>query len=225
MDTRFDIDRQPIRRGLFSEDFDLAPGMSNAPDPEIIAPTFSTAELETARAEAFQAGSDAAAAQAASTDHALIRQAVTAIATHLAAARDELLHHAEETAASLARLLLGSLSAVLPELSARYGEAELQAVIRAVLPGLFKEPAVTVRINPCHAAAAAREIETAEPELAARLHIVPTDSVPPGDVRIAWRNGAASRDAAALWAQVTEALGLAGLAPPPAETRELEHAG
>ena len=225
MDTRFDIERHPPGKVLFSEDFDLAPGIGAAPEPEVIEPTFSPAELEAARAEAFQAGNDAAAARAASADHALIRQALTAIATHLATARNDLLHHADETAAAIARLLLGSLAAVLPELSVRHGEAELQAVIRAVLPGLFKEPAVTVRINPRHAAAAAREIETADPELAARLHIVPTDTIPPGDVRIAWRNGAASRDAAALWAQVTEALGLAGLAPLPAETRELEHAG
>jgi len=225
MDANFDIGRHRTGRVLFSEDFDLASDVLHAPEPEIIEPTFSAAELEAVRAEAFQAGSDAAAAQAASADHALIRQGITAIATHLATARDELLHHAEETAAAMARLLLGSLGAVLPQLAARYGEAELQSVMRAVLPGLFKEPAVTVRINPCHAAAAAQEIETADPELAGRLQIVPSDSVPPGDIRIAWRNGGASRDAAALWTQVAEALDLAGLAPLPAETRELEHAG
>ena len=208
----------------FTEDFD-APAASAPPEPEIIEPTFSRAQLEAARAEAFRAGGDAAAAQVASADQALIREAVTAIAANVAAARDDLRHRAEETAASIARLLLGSLGAVLPELAARYGEIEMQAVIRAVLPGLFKEPGVTVRVNPRHAAAIAQEIETADPDLAARLQVVATDAIPPGDMRVAWRNGAASRDAGALWAQVTEALALAGLAPLPVETRELEHAG
>jgi len=208
---------------FFAEDFD-SPG-SPVPDPEVIEPTFSAAELEAMRAEAFQAGSSAAAAEAADADHTAIRETVKAIGAQFAAAHDDLLRHAEQTAATIARLLLGALGTMLPELAAQYGEAELQAVIRAVLPGLFKEPAATVRINPRHAGVTAREVERLDPDLAARLHIVPSEALPPGDVRIAWRNGAASRDAAALWTQITEALGLAGLSPLPAETRELEHAG
>lgn len=208
---------------FFAEDFDL-PAHANVPEPEVIEPSFSAAELESARAEGFQAGSAAAAEHAADAEQARIRQVLTAVAAQLNATRDELMQHAEQAAVTTARLLLGSLGVVLPELAGRYGEAELQAVIRVVLPGLFQEPAMTLRVNPCHAAAVTREIERHEPDLADRLQIVPTDTVPPGDARIAWRNGSAVRDAAALWAQVTEALGLVGLAPQQDATRELEHA-
>jgi len=236
MNPGFDFDLPASGKIIFAEDFDRAPGLSAALEPEVIEPTFSAAELEAARAEAFEAGSAAATAAAATADGAQICHAVTAIADRLDAARDELLSHAEQAASAIARLLLGGLGTVLPALATHYGDAEVRAVIRAVLPGLFKEPAVTLRINPLHAAAAGDEIEHLDPDLAARVRIVPTDAVPAGDVRIAWRNGSATRDAAALWQQVVEALGLAGLAPrctettehatttEHADTRELEHA-
>ncbi len=225
MDVLLDFDHRPSGKILFAEDFDLSPAGDNPPEPEVIEPTFSAAELEAARAEARQAGSDAASAEAASADHAAIRRIVAAVAEQLAAAHDELVDLAEQSAATIARLLLGSLGVVLPELAARYGEAELQAIIRIVLPGLFKEPAVTLRINPLHCTQVAREIERLDPDLAARLRIVPTESIPAGDARLAWRNGGATRDAAALWEQVAATLALSGLSPSLAELKEIEHAG
>ncbi len=225
MDGSFNFSRRPSGKILFAEDFDLSPDGDNPPEPEIIEPTFSATELEAARAEARQAGSEAAFAAAAAADHAVIRQTVVAVADQLAAAHDELLNLAEQSAATIARLLLGSLGVVLPELTARYGEAELQAIIRIVLPGLFKEPAVTLRLNPRHCTAVTHEIERLDPELAARMRIVPTDSIPAGDVRIAWRSGGATRDAAALWQQVAGTLALSGLSPKLAEQEETEYAG
>ena len=219
-----DFSRHQSGKVLFAEDFDLPPESDSPPEPEAIEPTFSAAELEAARAEAWKAGSDAATAAAAAADHAAMRDTVAAVARQLAAAHAELLDLAEQSATAVARLLLGSLGVVLPELAARYGEAELQAIIRIVLPGLFKEPAVTLRINPSHSATLTREIERLDPDLAERMQIVPTDSIPAGDARIAWRNGGATRDAAGLWEQVTEALALSGLSPAIAEPKEIEHA-
>ena len=214
---------------LAFEDFDRAPA---PPEPEVIAPTFSLAEVEAARAEAFRDGRNAAAADAQDADHATIRRTLGEIATQLAAAREMLAEQAEQSATAVAQLLLHSLGAVMPHLARHYGEAELKALIRAILPGLVQEPAATVRLNPLHAAGIAHEIEHCDPDLAARLRIVPTETIPPGDLRIAWCNGGAARDTAALWSQVAETLGLAGLAPAAAtetaavtETRELEHAG
>jgi flagellar biosynthesis/type III secretory pathway protein FliH len=225
MDASPDFGRRPTGKVLFAEDFDLPPGRRDTPpEPEVIEPTFSAAELEAACAEARQAGSDAASAEAAAADHAVIRQTVVAVAEQLTAAHDELIDLAEQSATMIARLLLGSLGVVLPELAARYGEAELQAIIRIVLPGLFKEPAVTLRINPRHCATVAREIERLDPDLAARLQIVPTESIPAGDARIAWRNGGATRDAAALWEQVTATLALSGLSPSLVKPKEIEYA-
>jgi flagellar biosynthesis/type III secretory pathway protein FliH len=213
MEHRNDFARRGSGRVLFAEDFDQAPAPLESPEPEVIAPSFSAAELDAARAEAWQAGNDAATAAAAAADHAAIRATLTAIAAQFAGSDDALRALAEQSAAAIARLLLASLGAVLPVLAARYGEAELQAILRALLPGLFKEPAITVRINPRHHAALAVTLEQLDPDLAQRVTFAPSDALAPGDARIAWRHGGATRDAAALWAQVLAILDLSGLAP------------
>jgi hypothetical protein len=56
-----------------------------------------------------------------------------------------------------------------------------------------------------------REIGRLDPDLAERVRVVECDAMTPGDVKIAWRNGAAVRDAAALWEQVAAVLAPAGL--------------
>jgi flagellar biosynthesis/type III secretory pathway protein FliH len=224
MDGMLDFGRRPSGKVLFAEDFDLPPDSDNPPEPEVIEPTFSLAEVEAARAQGAQAAREATSAEATAADHAIVRQTVTAIAEQLTAAHNELLDLAEQSAAAIARLLLGSLGAVMPEFAARHGEAELQAIIRIVLPGLFKEPAVTLRINPQHCTTVAREIERLDPDLAARLQIVPSETIPAGDARVGWRNGGATRDAAGLWTQVAATLALSGLSPLLSEPKEIAHA-
>ena len=81
---------------------------------------------------------------------------------------------------------------------------------------------MTLRINPQHCTIIAREIERLDPDLAARVQIVPAEAIPAGDVRITWRNGGATRDAAALWEQVAATLALSGLSPALAEPKEIE---
>jgi hypothetical protein len=68
-----------------------------------------------------------------------------------------------------------------------------------------------VRTNPLTARSLLREIGRLEPDFAARVQIVECDAMTPGDVKIAWRNGAVVRDATALWEQVAAILAPAGL--------------
>ena len=62
----------------------------------------------------------------------------------------------------------------------------------------------------------------AEPDLSRWLHIVDAVRAPEGDVRIAWRNGGAVRDTAALWSEIASILGANGLLPVSA-AKELAH--
>ena len=196
---------------LFEEDFDRPASQA---EPEVIEPTFSVAEMATAREDAWREGRDAGVADAAASDAAAARHAVELIAAELNAARDMAATLADQSAEAIARLLLGSLAAVCPALCTHHGEAEVQAIVRAVLPGLTQEPAITVRINPCNAPGVASEVERLDPGLATRVQITECDAMPPGDVRIDWRNGAAVRDAATLWQQVANVLLPAGLLQP-----------
>jgi flagellar biosynthesis/type III secretory pathway protein FliH len=215
---------------LFAEDFDRVeqslPDPDPTPEPEVIEPAYTAADIAAARAQGFLDGHAEATTQAAISDQTALREALAAIARQLEAARDESAAIADASADAVARLLLKTLATLFPALCARHGEAELTAVLRVVLPALTEEPAITVRANPHDAPALTDEIARSDPDLAARIQLVPTDAMARGSVRIAWRHGTAVRDAAALWAQVADVLGQAGLLPEAAAAiREIEHVG
>jgi flagellar biosynthesis/type III secretory pathway protein FliH len=196
---------------LFAEDFDLP-----AAGPPAAEPMFSAAELSASREAAWQDG-HAAGLQ---DDAAATRRAITTIAEEFAQERHAAAEQAEQSAEAIVHLLLDSLAAIFPTLCAHYGDAEVRAIIRVVLPALTQEPAITVRTHPCTAAAVTQELARLDPDLLAHVQTVECDAMSPGDVRIAWRNGAATRDAAALWQQVAAVLAPAGLLRAEAAIRE-----
>jgi hemolysin-activating ACP:hemolysin acyltransferase len=124
------------------------------------------------------------------------------------------------SAEAIAQLLLGGLAAVFPAMCAQYGDAEVRSIVRIVLPALTQEQVITVRTHPRTAKALAWEIARLDPELAAHVETVECDAMSPGDVRIAWRAGSATRDTAALWEQVAAVLMPAGLLRTDAAIRE-----
>jgi flagellar biosynthesis/type III secretory pathway protein FliH len=200
--------RPRIVSTLFDEDFDVR---LVAPEPEVIEPVFSAGELASARDAAWREGQAAGLQEAAASEAASTQQALEAIAGQIKANHDEAVALAEQTADGIARLLLDSLAAVFPALCSHYGEAEVCAIVRTVLPSLTQEPAITVRAHPHTAAALTPEIDNLDPDIAVRVQIVTCDAMPPGDVRVTWHNGSAVRDAAGLWDQVAAVLAPAGL--------------
>ena len=202
---------------LFAEDFDLPAG---AADPEVTEPVFSAAELSASREAAWQDGHAAGLQDAAASDAAATRRAIATIAEEFAQERDAAAERADQSAEAIVGLLLDSLAAVFPTLCAHYGDAEVRSIIRVVLPALTQEPAITVRAHPRTAAAVTQELVRLDPDLLAHVQTVECDAMSPGDVRIAWRNGAATRDAAALWQQVAAVLAPAGLLRAETEIRE-----
>ena len=199
---------------LFAEDFDDITGVTviEAPsEPEIIAPTFTAADFERAREQAFADGRAAAHEAAEAAHRENMRAGVAAIAAALDAAALEQAALAAREAEELARLLLDTLMTMLPTLCARHGETEVRGVARAVLPALLREKAISVRVAPHLAPAVGEEIERIDSELAARVRIVPSDGMGASDVRIGWTDGAAVRDAGAVWNEIAGVLSQAGL--------------
>jgi hypothetical protein len=128
---------------------------------------------------------------------------------------------AEQQAELITQLLLDSLAATFPALSARYGDAEARAIVRSVLPALAQEPMITIRAHSTTAAAISHEFGQLDPELSARVETVNSEAMPPGDVRITWRNGSAVRSVDALWQQVAGVLAPAGLLRVDARVKEM----
>ena len=207
-------------RILFDEDFDLPPRPDMPVEPEIIEPSFTVAEMETCRAEGWADGYARGRADLAERDNAEARETLALIGIQVRDAAAQASRQAEDVADSLARLLLDTLGALFPALRARFGETEILGVVRTVLPALRQEPKATIRLPPASAARVAREIERLEPDLMGAVEIIAEPTMAPDDIRIAWRNGSAVRDGAAIWRDVAEILGQAGW--PLAPTRVME---
>jgi hypothetical protein len=160
------MDRLFTRNGLatlFDEDFDQPPASPPAPEPEVIEPVFSAAELAAARETAWHEGQAAAAAGAEQADIARARQALVQIATQLDNARNEANRIAEEAAEAMAYLLCDGFATAFPALSEKHGEAEVHAIVRAVLPALRHEPKITLRLSAVAARAVAQTVEQLDP--------------------------------------------------------------
>jgi flagellar biosynthesis/type III secretory pathway protein FliH len=215
------------RFALFAEDFDLSRADRDIPDPEVIQPGFSAADIAAARAEAWAEGFESGAAEAQKRATNEIGALLDRIAGSLRDMREDAAAIVEQGADAIARTLMDSLGAVLPALCAQYGEAELRVLVQTILPALAREPSVTMRLNPAHIPALMRELDRLEPELIERVHLLPVEAIPLGDVRLSWEDGVATRDAADLWRQVQAVLVPAGLLTPVAMAREkeLQHAG
>jgi flagellar assembly protein FliH len=226
MDALFDLD--PPERGggrglLFEDDFGLDPV---PPEPQVIVPSYSAADLAAARAEAWAEGHQAGTAEANAATAAATRVLLEQIAAALRDARAQAETISEQSAEAIARLLMDTFAATFPALCARHGEAEVRHVIRTILPAVSAEPTVTVRVNPAHIPALMRELDQIDIELAERVQMMPQASIPPGDVRLRWQDGAAVRDTAELWRQVQAVLAPEGLLTHADETsrlKETEH--
>jgi len=214
------IDRSRTAGVLYAEDFDEpAPLPEPEPPPP---PMFDAAHLEAAQLAAHAEGLVAGQALARQSQQQATVAALQVIAASLGDARAAAEQAAERDAEALAGMLLACLRRLLPELCRLHGVGEARAVARAVLPGLLNEPQITVRADAATAAAVAAEIAAHEPDLAARVRTQPMAQMAPGDVRIAWADGTAQRDVAAIWRAIAAALEPVGLRlpveppPPPA---------
>lgn len=215
--------KAPRLTALFSEDFDRTAGEAEQ-EPEIIAPVFTAAELEAARTDARNEGYEAGLAEAATRHEAALGQAAEALTVQLAAFRTDARQHAEQQATMAARLLLDTLAALFPALCAKHGPAEARALCVAILPGVLDEPRITLSVHSAWASLLVQHVEELDPQLAARTKVVATDTMSPGDVRIAWAHGAAGRDAAGLWQRVASVLVEAGVLTPEPAGKELKNA-
>lgn len=197
-------------RSLFDDDFDLPPAPESPEEPEVIEPTFSLAEYEAAREDAYRAGQASERAVAETERHAADRATLVAITASLDATRTDAARITEDAAAAIGGLLLDTLATLFPALCARFGDAEAQAVIRAILPVLRQEPRATVRIAPKLVPSVIDTITRVDADLMVRIDIEPDPTLPAGDVRVTWRNGEARRDARAVWREIGDILGQAG---------------
>lgn len=214
-------------RVLFEEDFSPPGGaagaaMAEAPQPEVIEPTYSAAELEDARRSAFRDGRDAGRTAARAEAAAAGEAALAAIAGQLREAAADARTAAQEAAEGALRLCVGMLAALHPSIADRLAAADIEAMVASLLPVLAGEPKLALRVCPPLAAKLQARIAAiaAASDFAGEIALRPDPSVAPGGATLSWSAGAALRDPAALRTALLGALRPLGLGPLTPETQD-----
>ena len=181
------------------------------PPPAIVPPPPDPALLAAARADGateghargFAEGLAEGLRRQAAAQNAQIAASLGLVSASLADAKAQAERVAIDAAEALATLMLGALDAVLPEESARRGAALPARIAAALRPALADRPEARLFVAPELVAAAAALLPDG-PEVAA------DPTLPPGDGRIEWRDGAQLVSLDARRAAVRAALEAAG---------------
>jgi flagellar assembly protein FliH len=163
-------------------------------------PTFSAAELDAARQEAFAQGEAAGRAEQALANTAALAQASTALAQEIDTITQSLARQQAALAAdaatlghTVARRLCETLTAALPL-------AEVTAMVTACIQDLKDEPRIVVYANPdlLDEARPLFEAIAAAQAFPGRLIVLADQALAHGDVRVEWAHGGILRDMGAL---------------------------
>ncbi|WP_419898072.1 hypothetical protein [Roseomonas sp. USHLN139] len=193
-----------------------------APAPEPVHDPL-PALLEAARAEAFAAGraeglaaglAQGRAEIEAERDTAAVAALRMAASGFTEAARTNAAI-AEEAARAVAEAALAALCAAMPALGARFGAAEAEAFVGAMLPVLQEEPAVSVQVEESLVAPLSARLAGMK-----RVEVVAEAGLLPGDAVLRWHSGEAARRSAAARQAVLAALTACGLVTPEAMAAE-----
>ncbi len=183
------------------------------PPPMDAPPPPDPALLDAARAEGDAEGHARGLAEGlaegmrrqAAAQEAAMAASLAAIAAALEAAAERGRREADEAAAALAGVLLAAMDAALPAEAARCGEVLIARVAAELRPALADRPEATLHVAPDLVV-----------RLAARLpegpSVVADPALPPGDARIAWRDGTCLVALETRRAAVRAALAAAGFA-------------
>jgi len=189
------------RRVLFSESFDpVPPPPPAAPEPEIIAPSFTLEDLQLARADAFEEGRKAGAAEAHASVSARHAAALETLAATLSQSVGEARAAAEATVAALGRALIDTLAGLLPRHATVLLSDRVERLLAELRTSLGGEVSLVASAAPESADALAAALARSKQGLAfpipARIEHDPT--LPPTAVRIAWSSAEAVIDLTAV---------------------------
>jgi flagellar biosynthesis/type III secretory pathway protein FliH len=205
---------------LFADDFDAidaaarraANKVDEAPPSP---PSYGQEELDAACTLARDEGHARGLADAAMSEAANITATLARISDLLADAAGAATRVTETNTDFVARLLFATMLAGFPKLREKYGEDEIQVIVRRALPGLVQETEVTFHVHPTMVPVIQAELVAVPLKEKQHMTIEPSEAIPIGDARITWPNGGLIRDTRKIHAAIADILGPLGLLPDP----------
>jgi flagellar assembly protein FliH len=171
------------------------------------APTFSEEDMAKARRESYERGKKEGSAEAL----AGIEQKIAATLDKIAGGVENVIQAqsatSEATKHDAAALSVAVVRKLFPKLDAEHGPSEVLAMLQDVLANLLREPRITILVH--HEAADGVRVRIGEflerRGFRGELSIHADTTLGPGDCRIEWLGGEATRDSGALLAEIDAA--------------------
>lgn len=201
---------------LFADDFDE----EEAEEPAIPAappapwPTFTQAQLDAACLEAREAGRGERIDEGAAQMNLSATRVFDEIGSMLDTVSKEEATRQQHAIDAICRLILDTLVAMFPSLRLRRDPAEIADIVRTLIVGMAQETVICVTVAPSISDLVGEALMRLRPELARRVVIAAEDGIEPGDVRMTWQGGAASRSSRETQEAVVDILSRFGLLEP-----------
>ena len=199
-DVTFDNEVEEI---LVHEESD---GMSAVDEePEIIVPTFSEEDLETARQTAFEAGKEEGLAATTEALTKQINETLIKIDEKISAAfqtQDDVYKELSRAAHSLA---IGVCKKMMPSMAKKFSFGEVATVVDEVFTKVIEEPRVTISVHTDIAKAVEERINLLIKEKGheGKVYVNADETIEASDCSIDWATGGSERDTTELWAEIT----------------------
>lgn len=204
--------KKTVRPFLFEHSFDVPEEpreVAAKKEEEEAPPTYSEAELQAARDDAYKAGMQAGLQEAGASIEQQVAATLDVVAGTLHGLAERQASMNEAIAHDAIDLAVAAMKKLLPATAEANGAAEVSALVQEALSRLLQEPRVTIRV----AEKVAADVESQLGPVAARAGfdgkttIVPDPELGPADCRILWNDGEANRDVQSLMDELDAMIG------------------
>ncbi len=182
------------------------------PEPEVVEPEISEADLEQARAEGRQEGIDQGREEGRNEAFAAIEQTTQTLLLNLTGRFGELLTEQPKIRVKVAEDALKASSIILrklvPSLEKSAGLKEIEAIVSDCLQRLQDEPRIVVRVSDKMLEPVKNRVDAlvARDGFEGKVVFLASDDLNDSDVLVEWADGGAERRVEDIWRDIDEVL-------------------
>ena len=169
-------------------------------------PTFSEEELNATREEARAAGREEGIRESNEATERQIATALTVIGDRLNGIFDSQDKSSAAIAENAANIAITIARKIFPDLNRRYSLGEIGRLVAISLARVMDEPRLTIHVNDTLRNDLTAHVEELRQTkgFEGKIVLLGEPNIPLGDCRMAWSEGGAERNTAAMWQQIDE---------------------
>ncbi len=203
-----------VRKFTFDLDFD-APVEPVKPEPEVdeqepeeVIPTFSEEEVEQARTEGFDAGKEEGRREAADATEQKLLETIEQACEKLADVYNTQTDANRQIGREMISVATAIAKKMFPDLNSRNALGEVERVVQETLKAVTEEPRIQIMVNPELREPLTERLGTMTHRAGfeGKVFVNPDPSMPLGDCRIEWSNGAAVRNVEEMWEMIDKII-------------------